>query len=420
MLKKISCSVSILLSLTLLLSCSRFDETTGLGKDIIKDIDPTLTNVNQNFKSLDSMIVVSAFSIPDQNGSDFGIHRSSISVGLKDNVTASGFIEYKIDWDIINKFGIEITDTAKFKIDSISLQVYTYKDTSENAKIPAKLYLYYCINADSLSRTAMARQFPIASLCLSADSTYYYGSSNASAILSSVENFISSIKAQLKICDTDSCKALLKSYLRFYLFSDDSNSVAHLSTEPVMKFFAIKGPDSIRVSISPSYTNYVAIANNIDSISKIPVSSFATQRTAVFKLDISNLWNTLESFKSFRILSAGFSITPKTYKNVYQDTNGEISQTLNVLYHLSDKLYDKNSTLHGQTLRSVEKSVSVDSTGAPTDIFVLRNLEDIFQKLSSSRPSTVYLYLQLSGDDYKWKEVLWNNPEFKAVLTTLE
>jgi len=420
MLKKISCSVSILLSITLLLFCSRFDETTGLGKDIIQDIDPSLTNVNQNFKSLDSMIVVSAFSIPDQNGSDFGIHRSSISVGMKDNVTASGFIEYKADWDIINKFGIGITDTTTFEIDSISLQVYTYNNTGENAGIPAKLDLYACINADSLSRTPLARQFPIASLYLSEDSTHYYGSTNSPTMLASIENFISSIKAQLKICDTDSCKDLLKTQLRFYLFSDDSNSVAHLSTEPTMKFFARKGLDSIRVSITPSYTNYVATDHNIDSISKIPVSSFATQRTAVFKLDISNLWKNLELFRSFRILSAGFSVTPKTYKNVYQDSDGDNSQTLNVLYHLSDKLYDNNSKFHGQTLRSVAKSVSVDSTGAPMDIFVLRNLEDIFQKLSSSRPSTVYLYLQLSGDEYKWKEVLWNNPEFKAILTTLE
>lgn len=366
------------------------------------------------------MIVVSAFSIPDQNGSDFGIHRSSISVGMKDNVTASGFVEYKANWDIINKFGIEITDTAIFEIDSISLQVYTYKDTDENAGIPIKLDLYSCINADSISRTPLAGQSPITSLYLSKDSTHYYGSYNDTTILDSIENFISSIKDQLINCPTDSCKNLLKTYLRFYLFSDDSNSVAHLSTEPTMKFFARKGLDSIRVSITPSYTNYVATDHNIDSISKIPVSSFATQRTAVFKLDISNLWKNLELFKSFQILSAGFSITPNTYKNIYQDSNDDKSQKLNVLYHLSDKLYDNNSEFHGQTLRSVEKSVSVDSIGAPTDVFVLRNLEDIFQELSSSRPSTVYLYLQLSSDEYKWKEVLWNNPEFKAILTTLE
>lgn len=404
----------------LLLFCSRFDETTGLGKDIIQDIDPSLTDVNQNFKSLDSMIVVSAFSIPDQNGSNFGIHRSSISVGIKDNVTASGFVEYEVNWDTLNKFGIEITDTSTLEIDSISLQVYTYNDTGENAGIPEKLDLYACIDADSISRTPVARQLPITSLYLSEDSTHYSGSSDNTTILGSVEKFVSSIKEQIKICDTDSCKNLHKTYLRFYLFSDDSNSVAHLSTSPTMKFFARKGPDSIRVSISPSYTNYVAIDHDIDSVSKIPVSTFATQRIAVFKLDISNLWETLESFKSFQILSAGFSIAPKTYKNLYEDSDDETLQKLNVLYHLSDKLYDNNSTFHGQILRRVEKSVSTDSTGTPTDIFVLRNLEDIFHKLSSSRPSTVYLYLQLSGEEHGWKEVLWNNPEFKAILTTLE
>jgi hypothetical protein len=164
----------------------------------------------------------------------------------------------------------------------------------------------------------------------------------------------------------------------------------------------------------------VAIDHNIDSISKIPVSAFATQRTAVFKLDISNLWKNLDSIKSAQIISAGFSITPKAYKEVFDSSNDEAAKKLDVLYYLSDKLYDNNSTFHEQTLRRVEKSVSVDSTGNPSDTFILRNLEDIIHKLSSSRPSTVYLYLQLTDKEYRWKEVLWNNPEFKAILTTLE
>ena len=156
MLKKISRPVSILLSLIFLLSCSRFDETTSLGKDIIQDIDPLLTDVNQNFKTLDSMIVLNSFSIPDQNDSYFGIHRASISVGSKDNVSASGFVEFEANTDFLNKFGMEATDISTFKVDSISLQVYTYKDSSENARIPKKLDLYLCINSDSISRTPLA------------------------------------------------------------------------------------------------------------------------------------------------------------------------------------------------------------------------------------------------------------------------
>ena len=310
--------------------------------------------MNQNFISLDSMIVVSAFSIPGQNGSDFGIHRSTISVGTKNNVTASGFVEFEANADFLNKFGIEIDDNSTFKLDSIGMQVYTYRDTGENAGIPEKLDLYACFTADSVSRTPLARQFPITSLYLSEDSTNYYGSYHDTAMLNSIENFIYGIKEQLKICATDSCKNLLKTYLRFYLFSDDSNSVAHLSTEPTMKFFARKNLDSIRVSITPRYTNYVAIDHNIDSISKIPVSAFATQRTAVFKLDISNLWKNLDSIKSAQIISAGFSITPKAYKEVFDSSNDEAAKKLDVLYYLSDKLYDNNSTFHEQTLRRVE------------------------------------------------------------------
>ncbi len=403
----------------LLLFCSRFDDTTSLGKDIIQDIDPSLTDVNGNFKSLDSMTVLSAFSIPDLKGSNNGIHRSTISVGTMDNVTASGFVEYTANADILDKFGIAVTDTSTFKIDSISMQVYTYKLTDENIRIPEKLNLYLSINTDSVFRTPLSRQLQVSSLYLSKDSTskdstHYYGSSNDTIIRKSIEKFISSIKTQLKICATDSCKNLLKNYLRFYLYSADSgSSVAHLSTAPTIRIYSRNGLDNIMVSITPSYTNYVAIDNETDSTSKIPVSTIATKRTAVFKMDMSNLWKTMESFKSFRILSAGFTVTPKTYKNIFD--------SLNVHYHLSDTLYDNTSAFQKQILRGVKKMVSIDSTGIPKERFVLRNLEDIFQKLSFSRPSTLYLYLQISSEkEYRWKEVLWNNPEFNATLTTLE
>lgn len=402
----------------LLLFCSRFDDTTSLGKDIIQDIDPSLTDVNGNFKSLDSMTVLSAFSIPDLKGSNNGIHRSTISVGTMDNVTASGFVEYTANADILDKFGIAVTDTSTFKIDSISMQVYTYKLTDENIRIPEKLNLYLSINTDSVFRTPLSRQLQVSSLYLSKDSskdsTHYYGSSNDTIIRKSIEKFISSIKTQLKICATDSCKNLLKNYLRFYLYSADSgSSVAHLSTAPTIRFYSRNGLDNIMVSITPSYTNYVAIDNETDSTSKNPVSTIATKRTAVFKMDMSNLWKTMESFKSFRILSAGFTVTPKTYKNIFD--------SLNVHYHLSDTLYDNTSAFQKQILRGVKKMVSIDSTGIPKERFVLRNLEDIFQKLSFSRPSTLYLYLQISSEkEYRWKEVLWNNPEFNATLTTLE
>lgn len=398
----------------LLLFCSRFDDTTSLGKDIIQDIDPSLTDVNGNFKSLDSMTVLSAFSIPDLKGSNNGIHRSTISVGTMDNVTASGFVEYTANADILDKFGIAVTDTSTFKIDSISMQVYTYKLTDENIRIPEKLNLYLSINTDSVFRTPLSRQLQVSSLYLSKDSTHYYGSSNDTIIRKSIEKFISSIKTQLKICATDSCKNLLKNYLRFYLYSADSgSSVAHLSTAPTIRIYSRNGLDNIMVSITPSYTNYVAIDNETDSTSKNPVSTIATKRTAVFKMDMSNLWKTMESFKSFRILSAGFTVTPKTYKNIFD--------SLNVHYHLSDTLYDNTSAFQKQILRGVKKMVSIDSTGIPKERFVLRNLEDIFQKLSFSRPSTLYLYLQISSEkEYRWKEVLWNNPEFNATLTTLE
>lgn len=406
----------------LLLFCSRFDDTTSLGKDIIQDIDPSLTDVNGNFKSLDSMTVLSAFSIPDLKGSNNGIHRSTISVGTMDNVTASGFVEYTANADILDKFGIAATDTSAFKVDSISMQVYTYKRTGENNRIPKKLNLYFIINADSISRTPLSTQLQVSTLYLSEDSTHYfsedsthyYGSSKDTTIRKHIEEFISSTKAQLKICATDSCKNLLKNYLRFYLYSADSgSSVAHLSTAPTIRFYSRNGLDNIMVSITPSYTNYVAIDNETDSTSKIPVSTIATKRTAVFKMDMSNLWKTMESFKSFRILSAGFTVTPKTYKNIFD--------SLNVHYHLSDTLYDNTSAFQKQILRGVKKMVSIDSTGIPKERFVLRNLEDIFQKLSFSRPSTLYLYLQISSEkEYRWKEVLWNNPEFNATLTTLE
>lgn len=415
MLKKISCSVTTLL-LMFLLFCSRFDETTGLGKDIIRDIDPSLTEVNPNFRSFNSLPVTSAFSTPDQNDSLFGIHRSVISVGNKDNVSASGFVEFKFNSEILNAFKTKATDNTSLEIDSITLQFSNFKNTDKNSSLPVKLDLFACTDGDSTSRAPSSRQLPLASVYLNGDSTQYIGSTSNQLIRDSVENIVLSIKETIKACNSDTCVKPV--YLRFYLFNDEPGSLAHLSASATLKFYLRIGSDSIIANLKSNYTNFVAMDQNIDSLSKIPVSSFATQRTAVFKLDISSLQDTLASLKTFRILSAGFSIAPKSYKGFTNDTATQVR----ILYHLSDTLFDNNKVfLSGRVLRQMEMTVTVDTTQAPTDTFFLRNLEDILQKFSTGSQKTAYLYIQLSGkDDYTWKEITWNNPEFKATLTTKE
>ncbi|HEX3019454.1 MAG TPA: hypothetical protein VHP36_04100 [Chitinispirillaceae bacterium] len=428
MLKKFSYSFSILLPLLCLLFCSRFDESTGLGKDIIQDVDTSLTGVNKNFITVESSVTVdSAFSIPDQNDSLFGIHASKgskgtkvLSVGTKDNVSASGFIEYKIDYSILNQFGITVSDTSNLIIDSLSLKLTVY---SKQSIMPTMLNVFACLNADSTSRTAASRLFQIATLKLAKDSSSYSGISTDSILRTSARNIISTLKEKLKACNNDDkCKESIEPYyLRFYLYNADSCTLVHLSSSPTLGLHARKGTTSITKNIFPNYANYVAIGQNSDTLQKIPTSTFATLRTAVFKLDISNLWKTIDT-NNFQILSAGFSVTPKAYKNI--DKKDDSQREITVIYHLSDILFENNQKFLNQTLRAISKRISADSsTITPPDTFILSNLGSILKQLSNDRPSTVYLYLQLSSSsdiDYYWKEITWNNPKFKAILTSLK
>lgn len=416
MLKKICYSFSILFPLTFSLFCSRFDDTTGLGKDIIRDIDPSLTDVSQNFKTVETISIDSAFSIPNQNDTYFGVHPGALSVGTKENVSASGYLEYTFNSEIWSRFSLTEKDSCTFNIDSIYIQCDIL---NKKSSLPSNINVYAATNEDKYRRTTQVKQIHIATLSLNKDSSSYSGPVFDSSLIDSIVTAFNSFRDQMLDCGkNDSCKNLIKDEVfRFCLFSDDTCNLAHLSSSPKMKFIARKDLDTLRVITTPASINFVAIENNSEILSNQPLSSFASQRIAVFKLDISNIWEMMDSTKFDEMLSAAFTITPKSYKNMFSENK---SDTLMVVYYLSDKLIDNDSTFKKQRVSNVQKIITSDTT-EKTDTLHLKNLDKHFQLLTTNKPSSVYLYLQLSNRyDLHWKEVLWNNPKFKAILTTLE
>ena len=146
------------------------------------------------------------------------------------------------------------------------------------------------------------------------------------------------------------------------------------------------------------------------------MSSSASGRTAVFEVDISSLWDTMDSTGFEEILSAGFLIQPASYKNL----EGKDS-VLSIRHYLSDNLVNDGLILDSLLgKRGINVDTTLDSSGNIVDTVTLP-VEKFLQNLITTRPSTVYFYIELSQvTDMRWEEVVWNKPRFRAVITTLK
>lgn len=411
MLKKICYPLSLLLPLTAVLFCSRFDESTGLGSKIIQDVDPSLTDINKNFRTA-TLKVDSAFSIPDKNDTRYGEHpgiiagniNKTLTVGTKDGTTASGYLRYTFDSLTWKTF--KLSDTSSFAIDSVSMQISIHFMKS---KLPSSISVYTSTESEKYKRTRPDQSKLVATLVRENDSSDYY-----SGIITDTSFDDAIVAAFSKYKE----KSTGTSVYYFSFFADDTCNYVHLKN-PTMKIFSKKDKDTIKAYISPDYLNYVAVEEDIESLNCKPISAFASSRTAVFKVNLNPLWETMDSTGLNEILSAAFKITPKTFVN--KDTSGVVQEDdIRIVYYISDTLFNNNQKFLEKPLKALQKTSTSNGTTTLEDTLVLKNLEDLLQQLSKRKPSTGYLYIQFHYDTFFWKEVLWNNPKFEAILTTLE
>jgi hypothetical protein len=89
---------STVISLLSLIGCSRFEDTTSVGSQLIQDADPSFLDFDKNFTKLplDTSIVTNFKSVPeDENSSNFGIHIStSLPVGGRNGEISTAYYQF--------------------------------------------------------------------------------------------------------------------------------------------------------------------------------------------------------------------------------------------------------------------------------------------------------------------------------------
>ena len=432
MLKKGLISIVITLPVLFALFCSRFDDTTSLGKDIISNtIGPSLVDLQQNFNqlSIDTSIVSKQLSIPGKNDVNFGVHSGRLCAGSKAGITASGYFEFSIGGKTIyNRFN----DTDS--LISISLVIDTIGTVSTLTN-SSKITLYRSTESAKYSRSEVTAGTAIDTI--SFDSKRFVttlDTSDANSIFTALRSAYKecidacSNKACTTSCDTSS---EAREFFRYTLFNQDSSSLIRFKNPFLkIKYRRInvkndgKTRDTIFVTdslIRATYVNYLAKDAISDSLQALPLSSFASGRTAVFQINLTPLWNKMDSTGLNEILSAAFTIDSSVYRNL-ELSNSDFSFA--VRYFLGNSLLDNGFTLNTQLNKVPQTSITAkyDSTSNMNFTGKLIFPADRFlQELNQTRPATGYLYLQLvsQNNNMQWEEVLWNKPNLKAVFTTI-
>jgi len=408
-----------LIALALLLSCSGLDDTTGLGRDIISSTNPSAVSIDQNFRtfSRNESIVTDFFSIPDENDTHFGIHPGLIAAGSKAGYITSSYTEFSIGRNA----------GSRFELDDEPVSISLTFDTLDHGTVAfknLKLSLYQCSQDQKFSRSSTTPEGKLIGE-LAPDSTVKNRLSveiDDDELVSEIFSACLALKECYEECDKnkgckDTCyNSLEAKTFSFCLYNEDDSSFIRLS-QPLMKITFTRDTSTITESIKPSYFNYVAQDENIDEQKALAVSSNVSGRTAVFKIDISSLWDTMNTSGFDEILSAGFNIIPETHINF----DNEKDTSFAVRHYISDNLIQDGSELDSLIFsRSFEFKIEKDSKGRLKKKLILF-ADRYLQKYRSKHPSTVFLYLQISkSSDMSWKKVLWEKPVFNAVLTTIK
>lgn len=397
--------VSILITVSAIF-CSKIDDVTNVGKNLIRDIDPSMVNFEENFKPV-AINVGENYSLPSGEGQAAVHEENFVAVGTKDMESSTGYFEFALNSSVRRTF-------LKSKaIKSIYVQ-FDLDSITENIK---NMNLY---RVDTLLKLKRFNLYPSDTLnCgkILTDSSlgqirFVLDSLTTDSIFSACKN--------VTYCDTskdqntqNGCDTLLPfKTVGFVLFSSDS-TITNVSRNAKMVFDVV--PDSLEndsvKTLSSSYANYIVYETfqYEDTTFEQPISSFASKRTAVFETDLTNLWKTMDSVSGQiqynEILSVGVKLSGNSKEEPIDSSR--------IQAIISDKYICTTSEL--DSLFEFSTTVRGDST-------LLFQAGRYIQKTLPTRPSKVYIYIRANRFENNigiWDKILWNVPEVKVILTTL-
>jgi hypothetical protein len=414
---RIVCLLSLTIALCGMFFCSSFDDTTDLGNNIINATYPGKMDILKHFREyeMDTGSLMSSFSVPAEEDTGFGVHGSMTShivVGTQGNESAYGFVLFRTDTSTA------VTKRAYSTIDTvISVAILFARDSLKSggriAVLPSR-------NHPSASDTGGAG---FDTLTFTHDTAHV--NVRDTAVLTGAQ-----LKDSIVFACTTANQTVAKSLpldFGFILKNLDPAGRIFINGIPTLEIIYKNKNDTTtrKIDVGAHETFYYTFETDNAASQGMPVLSYASTRTAVFKYDMTKLWRKADSALTdtmrAEVVSAAFTI-----KNPDKaiDTFGVRLLVWHELLHDGLKLdtlfADKG---HSDSIPSYSVGATIPGT-AITQVDVraaLRAYEQGIPAKRGARPPALYLYIRYSEDAAQvWKKsdawTVGNAPLLNAVI----
>jgi hypothetical protein len=393
-----------------LLFCS-FDESTGLGNEIINDVNPDKVKIGRHYREfrMDSAQLQERYSVPRAGDSGFGVHMVTADVmviGRKGDEESAGLVAFFCPSDTDTKRSGKKFFNSGDSLVSVRL---LFARPSRDSALPSfKMKVFSAANANTVFADA--------------DSSPSYTLSIAdTSLIDSVELDSGPLRDSI----FSSCRSLDTNYMndtfKFGLINISTDTLFGLNSASSFLKIAIRRHQEAGKSdtvLSAVYkVNKACFVGREDAAIRLSresqtVSSYAPSRTAVYAFNADSLWTAMDDVlpgSPNRLISAGFVI-----RHPANDTN-----TLYVKHKITGvPLHD------GAALDSIF-TVRAGVTELKRDTVYFADVRNDLQELSrkNPRPSTLYFYLRIHCDksvgeeNGNWQTTTWDAvPYLKAII----
>lgn len=367
-----------------LLFCSQSETITGAGSGVISDLDSTLTNLDGAFRQvvLDSSDIQKAYSIPDEAPASNTRKTSYLLIGENGAEYAFGHMQF----DVTDS--LPIPNTAYTKDDTLKSATLFIRTTG-GVGDSERVNIHFSPEFDSL----------------------VYGNDTDAELLGSVKLEIDStdsislpeeLQKQIFEARTDSLK---KATFSFSI--SDTVALMKVDNPYIIVKVAKKDGKTIRDSIScTTHFTVYEMDEAVDSLSSMPLSSFSSQRTAVFEINTEDIFNSMNDASGITYSEVLNAIVTVGFEKEIPDS---VLNDLNI--HFQFLLLD--SKLEGDSLKS--QFLFESHYELKNRTFEVRRP---VQKLLREAQKPLYAYIRLSSSRGGYESIVWSKPpKFEVVLT---
>ncbi len=375
-----------LLLLPLVLLCSKSDVVTGAGTGVISDYDSTLTDMDV-FRSavLDSLDIDSAFSLPTSPDPVFSTHHNTTVILIGSDSTQF------------------VASHLSFKPEAISKRL-----KGKDSVISAFMYFQEADEADTFSMNVMKSAYLGDSVAVPLNDEVIAGTSNLRAGLIDSIKLDSATTGTIFRMRTDS---LFENSVNFSIV-DSAVSLKRLFIPYIIMMAKDSTGDTLKDTIiaKTRFTVYEKEAA-VESLSKLPISSQLSKRTAVYKVDPRKLYLAMHAYAE----DAFSEVLNAVYTGDFINGHAvDISYSTSCKILISNELETDPFKLAQMFNNLPLRDLSVKE-GAGT---ITSRERTQLQKIMRDVQKPIYIYHRIYSANSLRRDALWLKPELKAVFTT--